>query len=144
YDRLREGFNDVFLTLGVDGNPDQVVLSYEYFTKTRQWYQNHDLSHVAEKDRQKARYKLADDYRKAVLGEPMKLVEHIVRNNRPFTEIVTADYIMITPYTARGYGIFDEVKSKFKDPEDPFEYIPVRLKALKGRSRATDQESATG
>ncbi|HKB05231.1 MAG TPA: hypothetical protein VKD90_23605, partial [Gemmataceae bacterium] len=27
YDRLREGFNDIFLTLGVDGNPDQTCLS---------------------------------------------------------------------------------------------------------------------
>ena len=51
---------------------------------------------------------------------------------------------MVTPYTARGYGIFDEVKGKFKNPDDPFEYIPVKLKALTGRSRATDQESATG
>ena len=102
------------------------------------------LSHVPEKDRQKARYKLDADYRKALLGEPMKLIEHIVRNDRPFTEIVTADYIMVTPYTARGYGIFDEVRAQFKDPDDPFEYIPVKLKALKGRSKATDQESATG
>ena len=74
----------------------------------------------------------------------MKLIEHIVRNDRPFTEIVTADYIMVTPYTARGYGIFDEVRARFKNPDDPFEYIPVKLKALKGRSRSTDQESATG
>src|SRR5262249_62197854 len=90
---------------------------------------------VPEKDRKKARYKLDADYRRALLGEPMKLVEHIVRNDQPFTEIVTADYIMVTPYTARGYGIFDEVKEKFKDPDDPFEYVPVKLKALKGRSR---------
>ena len=27
YERLREGFNDIFLTLGVDGNPDQSVLT---------------------------------------------------------------------------------------------------------------------
>ena len=144
YDRLREGFNDIFLTLGLDGNPEATVLSYEHFTKTRLWTQKHDLSHIPEKERQKARYKLDADYRKALLGEPMKLVEHIVRNDRPFTEIVTADYIMVTPYTARGYGIFEEVKSKFKNPDDPFEYIPVKLKALKGRSKATDQESATG
>jgi hypothetical protein len=145
YDRLREGFNDIFLTLGVDGNADATVLSYEHFTKTRLWFQNHDLNHIADpKERQQARYKLANDYRKALLGEPMKLVEHIVRNDRPFTEIVTADYIMVTPYTARGYGIFEEVKSRFKNPDDPFEYIPVKLKALKGRSKATDQESATG
>ena len=35
YDRLREGFNDIFLTLGVDGNPEATVLSYEHFTRTR-------------------------------------------------------------------------------------------------------------
>jgi hypothetical protein len=144
YDRLREGFNDIFLTVGLDGNPEATVLTYEHFTKTRLWTQKHDLSHIPAKERQRARYKLADDYRKALLGEPMKLIEHIVHNDRPFTEIVTADYIMVTPYTARGYGIFDEVKSTFKNPDDPFEYIPVKLKALKGRSRATDQESATG
>jgi len=79
-----------------------------------------------------------------LLGEPMKLVEHIVRNDRPFTEIVTADYIMVTPYTARGYGIFEEVRAQFKNPDDPFESIPVKLKALTGRSKATNQESATG
>lgn len=144
YDRLREGFNDIFLTLGLDGNPEASVLSYEHFTKTRLWTQKHDLSHVPEKERQKARYKVDADYRKALLGEPMKLIEHIVRHDRPFTEIVTADYIMVTPYTARGYGIFDEVKDRFQDPEDPLEYIPVKLKALKGRSKSTDQESATG
>jgi hypothetical protein len=144
YDRLREGFNDIFLTVGLDGNPEATVLTYEHFTRTRLWTQKHDLSHVPAKDRQKARYKLDADYRKALLGEPMKLVEHIVRNDRPFTEIVTADSIMVSPYTARGYGIFDEVKARFNNPDDPFEYVPVKLKALKGRSRATDQESATG
>ena len=40
FERLREGFNDIFLTQGVDGNPDQTVLSYEHFEKTRGWYQH--------------------------------------------------------------------------------------------------------
>ena len=145
YDRLREGFNDIFLTLGVDGNADQTVLSYEHFEKTRHWYQKFDLSHIKdEAERRKAGYKLADDYRKALLGEPMKLIEYIVRNDRSFTEIVTADYIMVSPYTARGYGIFEQVKDKFKNPDDPFEYIPVKLKALVGRSKPENQDSATG
>jgi hypothetical protein len=145
YDRLREGFNDIFLTLGVDGNADQTCLSYEHFEKTRHWYQHHDLSHIQDKnERQRTEWRIAADYRKALLGEPMKLVEYIVRNDRPFTEIVTADYIMVSPYSARGYGVFDEVKGKFKNPDDPFEYVSVKLKALKGRSRPEDQESATG
>ncbi|HEX5269204.1 MAG TPA: hypothetical protein VFW33_01890, partial [Gemmataceae bacterium] len=145
YVRLREGFNDIFLTLGVDGNADQTCLSYEHFEKTRHWYQNYDLSRIKdENERRRAGYKLADDYRKALLGEPMRLVEYVVRNDRPFTEIVTGDYIMVSPYSARGYGVFDELKAKFKDADDPFEYVPVRLMALRGRSRTEDQESATG
>jgi hypothetical protein len=142
--RLREAFNDLFLTTGLDDNAE-TVLSYDHFEKTRGWAEKHDLSHIKdEKARQQARYKLYDDYRAALDGEPMKLIEHIVRHDRPLTEIVTADYIMVTPYSARGYGIYDELKPKFKNPDDPFEYIPVRLKALKARNKSDDQESATG
>lgn len=145
YDRLREGYNDIFLTLGIDGNADATVLAYEHFEKTRLWYQKHDLSHIKdEKERLQAGYKLANEYRAALLGEPMKLIEHIVRNDRPFTEIVTADYIMVTPYSARGYGVFDEMKDQFKNPEDPFDYVPVKLKALVGRNKSENQDSETG
>lgn len=145
YDRLREGFNDVFLTLGVEGNTDQTVLSYEHFHATRLWYQRFDLSHIKdEKERRLAGYRLANEYRWALRDEPMRLVEHVVRNDRPFTEVVTADYVVVSPYTARGYGIFDEVKARFKKPDDPFEYTPVRLKALVGRNKSESQESATG
>ena len=144
YERLREGFNDIFLTLGVSGGEAE-ILSYDHFSTTRLWYQKYDLSSIAdEKERRQAGYKLANDYRKALLGEPMKLIEHIVRDDLPFTEIVTADYIMVTPYTARGYGIFEELKPQFKNPDDPFEYIPVKLKALIGREKFDNQESDTG
>ena len=145
YDRLREGYNDIFLTLGVDGNADATVLAYEHFEKTRLWYQKHDLSHIADKDeRQRAEWKIAGEYRQALLGEPMKLVEYIVRHDRPFTEIVTADYIMVTPYSARGYGVFEELKDQLKNPDDPFEYVPVKLKALVGRNKSENQDSETG
>ena len=144
YDRLREGFNDIFLTVGFDGVPE-TALSYEHFSHTRGWVQNYDLSSIADpKERQKERYKIGNDYNKAILGEPMKLIEYIVRNNRPFTEIVTADYTMITPYTARGYGIYDEIKNQFKNPDDPFEYIPVRLKSLIARTQEDDEITPTG
>jgi hypothetical protein len=142
FDRLKEGFNDVFLTLGYNGNGED-VLSYDHFEKTRHWYQKHDLSHVPEKERTKAGYKLADDYRKALLQEPLELVAYIVRNERPFTEIVTADYFMASPYTARGYGIFETLKAKFKNPDDPFEYVPAQLPALKGRDGKV-QKTAEG
>lgn len=142
YFRLKEGFNDIFLTIGIEDNAE-TLLSYDHFEKTRLWYDKHDLSHIEEKERQRARWKLADVYRESLLREPLELIAHIVRNERPFSELATADYIMVSPYTARGYGIFDELKDKFKNTEDPFEYIPAQLKALKGRDGKV-QDSATG
>lgn len=145
YDRLREGFNDIFLTLGIDGNADQTVLSYEHFEKTRHWYQDYDLSHISDPDeRQRTQWRMADQYRLAILGETMKLIEDIVRHDRPFTQIVTADYIMVSPYSARGYGVFEQVQHQFQDINDPFQYVPVRLKSLVGRSEAQNQDSETG
>jgi len=144
YTRLREGFNDIFLTIGVEDNAE-TILSYEHFSTTRGWPEKFDLTHITdEKERTKARYKVWDDYRKGVLAEPMRLVDYIVRNERPFTEIVTADYIMVSPYTARGYGIYDEVKPQFKNADDPWEFVPVRLKKLVSRDKNDDQDSKTG
>ena len=62
---------------------------------------------------------------------------------------MTADYIMVSPYSARGYGIFQQIKNRFKDPEDPFEYVPARLPALRARNNnpvnaPLEQESKTG
>lgn len=142
YDRLKEGFNDVFLTQGYDGN-GELVLSYDHFQPTRLWYQKHDLSHLPEPERQRARWKLADVYRDAIRREPLELIEHIVRHDRPFTEVVTADYIMVSPYSARGYGLYEELRDKFTDPENPFEYVPTKLKALRSRNGKL-QESVTG
>jgi len=132
YQRLQEGFNDIFLTLGYNGN-GEAVLSYNHFHQTRHWYQKHSLDHLPENERQRARYKLADQYREALRREPLELLRYIVEQNRPFSEILTADYTMVSPYTARGYGIFEELQGQFQDPDDPFDYIPAKLTALKHR-----------
>ncbi len=142
YERLKEGFNDIFLTVGIEDNAE-TLLSYHHFEKTRLWYQHWDFSNLPEAERERAGWKLADVYRDALLQEPLRMIEYIVRNDRPFTEIATADYIMVSPHTARGYGIFESIKAQFKNPDDPFEYIPAKLPALTGRDGKT-QESATG
>lgn len=132
YERLLEGFNDILLTRGIDGNAE-TVLSYDHFEHTRLWYQEFSLDHVPESQRQRARYKLADQYREAMLREPLELIRYIVKNDRPFTEILTANYTMMSPYTARGYGLYEELKDQFRDPDDPFEFVPARVKALTHR-----------
>ncbi len=141
YDRLAEGFNDIFLTPGIEDSP----LSYNHFSKTRHWYQKYDLSHIKdEKERREAGYKLAREYREAMKREPMELIKYIVRNERPFTELVTADYILVSPYTSRGYGVYEEIKDKFQNSDTPYEYIPVRLKALQHRNGRDHQVTPTG
>jgi hypothetical protein len=142
YERLKEGFNDIFLTVGIEDNAE-TLLSYHHFEKTRLWYQHWDFSNLPEAERERAGWKLADVYRDSLLQEPLRMIEYIVRNDRPFTELATADYIMVSPHSARGYGIFESIKDQFKNPDDPFEYIPAKLPALTGRDGKT-QESATG
>lgn len=152
YERLREAFNDILLTEGFDGNAE-TVFSYTHFHKTRLWYQARDPNKNRKAEEKlsystpemRAYYKLVNDYRTAMRREPLELVAYIVRNDRPFTEIVTADYIMVSPFTARGYGIFEELKDKFKDTENAFEFIPAKLPALTDDSSGkVVQESKTG
>ena len=101
YVRLGEGFNDILLTRGYEGLPER-ALPYEFFGTTRNWYQKYDLSSAGdEAEQRKARVRITADYREGVLREPLELIKYIVRENRPFTEIVTADYVMVSPYTAR-------------------------------------------
>ena len=80
YDRLKEGFNDIFLTNGYDGN-GELILSYNHFEKSRLWYQKHDFSHIKEKRaRQEALWEMSRLYRKAIRSEPLELIAHVVRN----------------------------------------------------------------
>lgn len=133
YERLVEGFNDILLTLGYTGSGVD-ALAYDHFEKSRLWYQSHSLDHLPENERQQARYRLSDQYQEALRREPLELLRFIVRNDRPFTEILTADYTMVSPYTARGYGIFETLVDEFDDPDAPFEYIPTRIPALTSRN----------
>lgn len=52
------------------------------------------------------------DVYESQLMEPLKLVEHVVANDLPYTEIVTADYMFADEIVARIYGVDH-------DPEGP-------------------------
>ncbi len=150
YERLQEAFNDILLTRGYDGNGEE-ALSYDHF-KSRLWYQQRDPRKIAGGDKKLpyshpkmiAYTKLIADYREGLLREPLELINYIVRNERPFSEIVTADYTMVSPYTARGYGVFEELKDQFDDSDDPYEFIPTKIPALRSRNGRQKQESETG
>ena len=54
---------------------------------------------------------------------PLELIAHVVENDRPYTEILTANYIMANPVAAEAYG----VETRFLDPESIEEFRPVRI-----------------
>ena len=54
---------------------------------------------------------------------PLELIAHVVENDLPYSEILTADYIMANPMTAQAYG----ASTRFDDPEDMHEFRPSRI-----------------
>ena len=145
YDRLREGFNDIFLTVGFDGDAES-ALSYEHFSKTRHWTQKYDLSHIGDEESaaegalqagrrlSRGAARRADEARSST---SCATISRSRRSSRPITS-------WSRPTRRAAMASLTSCKRQFKNPDDPFEYIPVKLKALKGRSKSDDQESATG
>ena len=54
---------------------------------------------------------------------PLELIAHVVENDLPYTEVLTADYIMANPMAATAYG----ATTRFDDPENPHEFKPSRI-----------------
>ena len=53
-----------------------------------------------------------------VRREGLELIAHVVQNDLPYTEILTADYVMANPYTAESYASATD----FDDFDDAFEF----------------------
>ena len=58
---------------------------------------------------------------------PVELIAHVVENDLPYTEVLTADYIMANGPTAKAYS--DAVA--FDDPDDPFEFRPAQIRGYR-------------
>ena len=54
---------------------------------------------------------------------PLELIAHVVENDLPYTEILTADYIMANPWAAAAYG----ASTHFDDPGNFHEFKPSRI-----------------
>ncbi|MBL9100733.1 MAG: DUF1588 domain-containing protein [Myxococcales bacterium] len=114
YDRLTEIYNDVFLTDRYYNNTDAVALinpdKYPSY-----WFEGIDDDGL--------RDEAARATNKGLAREAINLVNHVVRSDRPYTEILTADYLMLTPYTAKAYG----VNVKFDNEADPYAMVEGKL-----------------
>ena len=59
----------------------------------------------------------------AAVRAPLELIAHIAENDLPYTEILTADYIMANPQAAEAYGATTE----FDDSTDVDEFKPSKF-----------------
>jgi len=97
YARLKEIYNDVLLT-------------DKYSSSTSEPTQNFDVNNFFPNDtffddggaNDSNAEQLGANY--GIAKAPLELIANVVRNNRPFTEIVTANYVMVNPYSAAIYN----------------------------------------
>ncbi|MBX7079937.1 MAG: DUF1592 domain-containing protein [Nannocystaceae bacterium] len=123
YDRLKEIYNDHFLTdryypdtMALDlleaQNMDEDNPVYPYV----RWYENEADPDTA------GRFS-----NQAVAREPLELIAHVVKENKPFTEILTADYTMVNFYSAKVYGLQGV---QFQTPGDYEEFVPSKVPGI--------------
>jgi len=137
YTRLKEIYNDVFLTDRYLGNEDAVNLLNDVDYYNPKWYDGlTDPAQVQSSITKYGAYNADDLYNKlrswtnrGVAREPLELVAHVVKENRPFTEILTANYIMVNPFSAKSFMLAD---LPFKNDADPNEFVEAHIKNAGG------------
>ena len=68
---------------------------------------------------------------------PLELIAYVVENDRPYTEILTADYIMANPLAAKAYG----ASTRFDDPADVHEFRKSRITTYYRKGDGFETES---
>ena len=114
-DRMMEIYNE---RLRTDANLEEPI--YRIYSDTDYpnllWYKDSgDIEYLAHS---------RDAVQAAIAREPLNLIAYIACNDRPFTEILTADYTVFNGYGARSLSLGH---LEFDDPEDPNELKPTRL-----------------
>ena len=75
-----------------------------------------------------------------VARAPLELIAHVVENDLPYTEILTADYIMANPMVSEGYG----ASTRFDNTEDPLEFKPSEIVSYYRTDESKVIESRSG
>ena len=66
---------------------------------------------------------------------PLELIAHVAENDLPYTEILTADYIMANPQAAAAYG----ASTRFSDSADPHEFRPSKIETYYRRGNGFEE-----
>jgi len=127
YSRLEEIFNDMFLTDRYLGRTNALdLLSRDYYPNARWFVENDDNAAQLARENQEFLANARLYTNDSMARENLKLATYLVKNRLPFTEILTADYMVMNPYTARAYG----VQMAFENPMDQSEWKPGRIDGI--------------
>lgn len=113
--RLREIWNDFLLT-------DRGL---QYGGAALNFMNDKDYPNVNYDDKDPTRYQA----NAAIAREPLDLLAYVVKNDKPFTDIVKADYTVVNPFSAKAYGVTDVA---FKDPADESEFHETHITTALG------------
>jgi hypothetical protein len=111
YELLNTVYNDMLLTDRYMGGNNAVNLLSNTEFPNRYWY-GEDIYSSEYND-------LRDKTNTGIAREALWLIEYVVRNDLPFTEILTADYTVVNYWSAKAYGVENDVsfgaEPKLKD-----------------------------
>ncbi|MBK8254312.1 MAG: DUF1592 domain-containing protein [Polyangiaceae bacterium] len=116
-ERIREMFNDSILTDRFDRYNDGLfVVNADDFPKVQDvrdgnGYDNYQRRMIS----------------KALAREPLNLVAYVVQQERPITEILTADYVAVNGWNGEVYGV-----GGFANPENENEFKEAKLTTYDG------------
>lgn len=117
YARLKEIFNDLLLTdryMGYTGYALNLLNKDDYPNAGDAWFEL-----------------LSDDEKKvvnrSVAREPLELIAYIVKNERPFSDVLTAKYTLMNPFSAK---VFNS-NLQFSNPNDENEWKEGQIVALR-------------
>ena len=71
---------------------------------------------------------------------PLELIAYVVENDLPYTDILTADYIMANPWSAEAYG----ASTEFADPTNANEFRPSSIMSYYRQCDGLEHEQVSG
>ena len=113
--RLREIWNDFLLT-------DRALA---YGGAARDFMNEDDYPNVKYDEMDPERYPANT----ALAREPLDLLTYIVKNDKPFTDVVKADYTVVNPYSAK---VYNATEVKFANPTDENELHETHITTALG------------
>ena len=137
YVRLMEIFNDVLHQDKYLPGEDALNLLDGTDYPQRRWHRDLGLDTSSDGPEKDLYYWLRNSINDGVSQEALRLIVHVVKNNRPFTEILTADYVVASRYSAQAYGVQGQVAFDSLDtpqdasyPEDPNDFREISVPGI--------------